>query len=127
MDCHQRTITVRRNLQFSRTRQGQNQWFNCQERDDQIQIAQPRLGQGTFQSNKFKIGEIQIISFILQVWRLADVDQDGALDADEFALAMHLINIKLEGYDLPEDLPDHLVPPTKRRMMNGLAAKKDSF
>ena len=67
------------------------------------------------------------MNLILQVWRLADVDQDGALDADEFALAMHLINIKLEGYDLPEDLPDHLVPPTKRRMMNGLAAKKDSF
>ncbi len=51
---------------------------------------------------------------LAKVWRLADVDQDGALDADEFALAMHLINVKLEGYDLPEDLPDHLVPPSKK-------------
>jgi len=27
------------------------------------------------------------------------------LDSDEFALAMHLINVKLEGYDLPDELP----------------------
>jgi hypothetical protein len=46
---------------------------------------------------------------LAKVWRLADVDGDGMLDSDEFALAMHLINIKLEGYDLPEDLPGHLV------------------
>ena len=34
---------------------------------------------------------------LAKIWRLADVDQDGALDADEFALSMHLINIKLDG------------------------------
>ena len=28
---------------------------------------------------------------------------------------MHLIHIKLEGYDLPEDLPEHLIPPSKKR------------
>lgn len=39
------------------------------------------------------------------------------LDDEEFALAMHLINIKLDGHDLPEDLPPHLVPPSKRIMM----------
>ncbi len=27
------------------------------------------------------------------------------LDADEFALAMHLVHVKLDGYDLPDDLP----------------------
>jgi len=36
------------------------------------------------------------------------------LDNDEFALAMHLINVKLDGHDLPEDLPKHLIPPSKR-------------
>merc|ERR1712142_1251111 len=49
-----------------------------------------------------------------KVWKLADVDKDGMLDADEFALAMHLMNIKLDGHDLPSELPAHLVPPTKR-------------
>lgn len=45
---------------------------------------------------------------------MSDIDRDGMLDADEFALAMHLINIKLDGNDLPAELPDHLVPPSKR-------------
>ncbi|XP_065353382.1 EH domain-containing protein 3 [Cloeon dipterum] len=49
-----------------------------------------------------------------KVWKLADVDKDGMMDADEFALAMHLINVKLDGHDLPSELPTHLVPPSKR-------------
>ena len=32
-----------------------------------------------------------------KIWKLADVDKDGMLDSDEFALAMHLINVKLDG------------------------------
>lgn len=66
-----------------------------------------------------------------KIWKLADVDKDGMLDSDEFALAMHLINVKLDGemnhvsvekvfslcvlgHDLPTELPSHLVPPSKR-------------
>ena len=48
--------------------------------------------------------------------------QDGQLDADEFALSMHLINIKLDGFDLPDDLPHHLVPPSKKKVYNGNGA-----
>lgn len=32
-----------------------------------------------------------------KIWRLSDVDRDGMLDADEFALVNYLINLKLEG------------------------------
>jgi len=53
-------------------------------------------------------------SVLSKIWKLSDVDKDGFLDMDEFALAMHLIQVKLEGHDLPADLPDHLIPPSKR-------------
>uniref|UniRef100_A0A3B4AHM2 EH domain-containing protein n=1 Tax=Periophthalmus magnuspinnatus TaxID=409849 RepID=A0A3B4AHM2_9GOBI len=35
-----------------------------------------------------------------KIWKLADCDQDGMLDDEEFALAQHLIQVKLEGYEL---------------------------
>ena len=49
-----------------------------------------------------------------KIWKLADTDADNMLDGDEFALAMHLIKIKVAGHDLPDTLPHHLVPPSKR-------------
>uniref|UniRef100_A0A674N6M4 EH domain-containing protein 1 n=1 Tax=Takifugu rubripes TaxID=31033 RepID=A0A674N6M4_TAKRU len=54
-----------------------------------------------------------------KIWKLADVDKDGLLDDEEFALANHLIKIKLEGHELPADLPGHLVPPSKRGTIAG--------
>uniref|UniRef100_A0A8C6NXH5 EH-domain containing 4 n=1 Tax=Nothobranchius furzeri TaxID=105023 RepID=A0A8C6NXH5_NOTFU len=50
-----------------------------------------------------------------KIWKLADCDHDGMLDDEEFALAQHLIKIKLEGYELPVELPDHLIPPSHRK------------
>ncbi|XP_070698153.1 EH domain-containing protein 4 [Pempheris klunzingeri] len=50
-----------------------------------------------------------------KIWKLADCDQDGMLDDEEFALAQHLIKVKLEGYELPNELPTHLVPPSHRK------------
>jgi len=53
-------------------------------------------------------------SVLGKVWKLADYDKDGFLDDEEFALAKHLIKIKLNGDDLPAKLPDHLIPPGQR-------------
>ena len=53
-------------------------------------------------------------SVLKKVWGLADVDKDGMLDLEEFALAMFLIDAKKEGHDLPDALPFHLIPPSKR-------------
>ncbi|XP_002072679.2 EH domain-containing protein 1 isoform X1 [Drosophila willistoni] len=53
-------------------------------------------------------------SVLSKIWKLSDVDGDGFLDSDEFALALHLINVKLDGCELPTVLPEHLVPPSKR-------------
>lgn len=53
-------------------------------------------------------------SVLSKIWKLSDVDCDGFLDIEEFALAMHLINIKVDGNELPNVLPDHLIPPTHK-------------
>lgn len=53
-------------------------------------------------------------SVLAHIWRLSDIDGDGMLDNEEFALAVHLIEGKLEGHWLPRQLPSHLVPPSKR-------------
>ncbi|KAK1793410.1 hypothetical protein P4O66_011795, partial [Electrophorus voltai] len=50
-----------------------------------------------------------------KIWKLADCDRDGMLDDEEFALAQHLIKVKLEGFELPSELPAHLVPPGHRK------------
>lgn len=55
-------------------------------------------------------------SVLGKIWKLADVDKDGMLDLEEFALAMHLIHVKLDGHDLPAGLPQHLVPPSHRNV-----------
>ncbi|KAK1171415.1 EH domain-containing protein 3-like isoform X1 [Acipenser oxyrinchus oxyrinchus] len=55
-------------------------------------------------------------SVLGKIWKLADVDKDGMLDDEEFALANHLIKVKLEGHELPSDIPSHLIPPSKRKI-----------
>lgn len=54
-------------------------------------------------------------SVLSKIWKLSDLDKDDMLDSEEFALAMYLIKIKLEGNNLPNELPAHLVPPSKRQ------------
>ncbi|XP_002736717.1 EH domain-containing protein 1-like [Saccoglossus kowalevskii] len=49
-----------------------------------------------------------------KIWKLADLDKDGMLDLEEFSLAQHLMNIKLDGNELPDQLPTHLIPPSKK-------------
>ncbi|XP_077444012.1 intersectin-2-like isoform X2 [Stigmatopora argus] len=48
------------------------------------------------------------------IWNLADVDGDGRLRADEFILAMHLVDAAQTGRPLPLTLPRDLVPPQMR-------------
>ena len=48
------------------------------------------------------------------VWELSDLDKDGVLDADEFAVAMYLCRQAQNGEAVPKVLPDNVVPPSKR-------------
>ena len=58
-------------------------------------------------------------SVLRRIWALSDIDQDGMLDRDEFAVAMFLIDHKLSGNDIPETLPERVVPPSKRDLVRG--------
>uniref|UniRef100_A0A8B9CDN0 Epidermal growth factor receptor pathway substrate 15 like 1 n=1 Tax=Anser brachyrhynchus TaxID=132585 RepID=A0A8B9CDN0_9AVES len=50
-----------------------------------------------------------------RVWDLSDIDKDGHLDKDEFAVAMHLVYRALEKEPVPSLLPPSLIPPSKRK------------
>ncbi|KAI8994918.1 hypothetical protein BDB01DRAFT_714837 [Pilobolus umbonatus] len=53
-------------------------------------------------------------NILMQIWHLADPDNQGKLNIDGFSVAMHLIYRKLNGYNVPEKLPPELVPPSTR-------------
>ncbi|XP_021330138.1 epidermal growth factor receptor substrate 15-like 1 isoform X8 [Danio rerio] len=54
-----------------------------------------------------------------KVWDLSDIDKDGHLDRDEFAVAMHLVYRALEKEPVPSVLPSSLIPPSKRKKSSG--------
>ncbi|XP_043277169.1 EH domain-containing protein 1 [Venturia canescens] len=99
---------------------GEPEWIVNKERykwDSLFDSLGPSDGKITGAAAKSEMLKSKLPKMVLgKIWKLSDIDKDGLLDADEFALAMHLINVKLEGYELPAELPDHLVPPTKRNI-----------
>ncbi|XP_054706164.1 intersectin-1-like [Uloborus diversus] len=50
---------------------------------------------------------------LAHIWALADRDADGKMDGNEFAIAMRLIEMKLQGYEVPKSLPPTMLaqPP----------------
>lgn len=59
-----------------------------------------------------------------KIWTLSDPGNKGRLDMDEFAVAMHLIYRKLNGYPVPNQLPPELVPPSTRNFSNSIETVK---
>lgn len=58
---------------------------------------------------------------------LADPNNHGKLNKDEFAVAMHLVYRKLNGGDIPPVLPDDLIPPSTRDISETLDFVKKSL
>ncbi|XP_061756713.1 intersectin-2-like isoform X6 [Nerophis ophidion] len=49
---------------------------------------------------------------LAEIWNLADMDSDGKMDRQEFSIAMKLIKLKLQGWNLPSTLPAVMKQPT---------------
>ncbi|KAM6173376.1 epidermal growth factor receptor substrate 15 [Erethizon dorsatum] len=58
------------------------------------------------------------VEILGRVWELSDIDHDGMLDRDEFAVAMFLVYCALEKEPVPMSLPPALVPPSKRKTVS---------
>jgi epidermal growth factor receptor substrate 15 len=62
---------------------------------------------------------------LAQIWDLADINSEGHLNRDEFAVAMHLIRQQKSkrdgGGSLPASLPADLVPPNMRNQTHPVA------
>jgi hypothetical protein len=59
-----------------------------------------------------------------RVWTLSDPTNRGRLNMDEFAVAMHLIYRKLNGYPVPNRLPPELTPPSTRNLNDSIGTVK---
>ncbi|KAF2405158.1 hypothetical protein EJ06DRAFT_502142 [Trichodelitschia bisporula] len=57
-----------------------------------------------------------------KIWTLSDQNDKGRLNIDEFAVAMHLIYRKLNGYPVPNRLPAELIPPSTRNLNDSVGA-----
>ncbi|ELT99462.1 hypothetical protein CAPTEDRAFT_108382 [Capitella teleta] len=102
---------------------GEEQWEPGKDRyrwDESFNALNPIQGKVSGAAAKTEMLKSKLPNNVLgKVWKLADIDRDGMLDSDEYALAMHLIyNVKLEGHEIPIELPTHLIPPNKRDDFN---------
>ncbi|RLV95996.1 Actin cytoskeleton-regulatory complex protein PAN1 [Spathaspora sp. JA1] len=61
------------------------------------------------------------------IWTLADTNDSGKLNKDEFAVAMHLVYRRLNGFDLPLRLPPELVPPSNKYLQDSMNSLKNSL
>ncbi|KAJ8699192.1 hypothetical protein PTI98_002336 [Pleurotus ostreatus] len=62
---------------------------------------------------------------LARIWGLADVDDRGKLNLQEFYVAMGLIHRRLNGIPIPEQLPPELVPPSARDLEGSVSFLKD--
>ncbi|KAJ3339221.1 Intersectin 1 (SH3 domain protein) [Gonapodya sp. JEL0774] len=61
---------------------------------------------------------------LARIWELSARSDPARLTSAEFAVAMYLVNKKIQGVDLPSSLPPDLVPPGQRALDEAVEAAK---
>ncbi|KAK6030707.1 EF hand [Ostertagia ostertagi] len=51
---------------------------------------------------------------LAHIWALCDINRTGKLNQEQFALIVHLVNMRKRGEELPSTLPQFLIPPSLR-------------
>ena len=64
-----------------------------------------------FEKSRLPITELR------KIWQLSDVTKDGSLSMEEFLTAMHLVVLRRNDIELPEELPACLQPMTLRNKL----------
>ncbi|KAM3677755.1 ralBP1-associated Eps domain-containing protein 2 isoform 1-T1 [Ammospiza maritima maritima] len=111
-----RSLSVEREQQDSSTQYSDDPWRITEEQRDyyinQFRSLQPDLNafiSGSVAKNFFTKSKLPIPE-LSHIWELSDVDCDGALTLPEFCAAFHLVVARKNGYQLPETLPETLMP-----------------
>uniref|UniRef100_F6PV67 RALBP1 associated Eps domain containing 1 n=1 Tax=Ornithorhynchus anatinus TaxID=9258 RepID=F6PV67_ORNAN len=79
---------------------------------NQFKTIQPDLNgfiPGSAAKEFFTKSKLPILE-LSHIWELSDFDKDGSLTLDEFCAAFHLVVARKNGYDLPDKLPESLMP-----------------
>ena len=96
--------------------------------DESFKELNPTNGKITGASAKTELIKSKLPNSVLaKIWKLSDRDLDGYLDSDEWALANYLVKLKLDGFELPNTLPEHLIPPSKRKLFPTLNTSTSSY
>ncbi|XP_068025273.1 ralBP1-associated Eps domain-containing protein 2 isoform X1 [Melanerpes formicivorus] len=111
-----RSLSVEQEHQDSSSHYSDDPWRITEEQRDyyvnQFKSLQPDLSSfisGSVAKNFFTKSKLPIPE-LSHIWELSDVDCDGALTLPEFCAAFHLVVARKNGYQLPERLPETLLP-----------------
>ncbi|CAF2084039.1 unnamed protein product [Rotaria magnacalcarata] len=85
----------------------QREYYTKQFKDiqpDVTKIISGNIAKEFFERSHLPTSELS------QIWNLSDVNHDGALSLAEFCTAMHLVVLRVNGFELPDELPTQLQP-----------------
>ncbi|CAF2572129.1 unnamed protein product [Rotaria sp. Silwood2] len=87
----------------------QREYYTKQFKDiqpDITKVISGNIAKEFFERSRLPTSELS------QIWNLSDVNHDGALSLAEFCTAMHLVVLRVNGFELPDELPLQLQPYT---------------